>query len=141
MALKANQVIVRTLCNEQKMGGMCRQAARTCPVGQLDRVAAHGPRLDLGHVQVAQRKDAERLEQLPRALHDREHHRRLEALSRRLGCISVDGFNSTHMVRILDKAGDLWVQHEQRRECSSLPSDIVEAEKVNKTAHRGWVLT
>ena len=53
-------------------------AARTCTVGELDRIAAHGARLDLSHVQVAQRKHAQRLEQLPRALHDREHHRRLE---------------------------------------------------------------
>jgi hypothetical protein len=39
---------------------------------------AHGPTLNLGHVNVSQRKDAERLEQLPRALLETEHDAGLE---------------------------------------------------------------
>jgi hypothetical protein len=43
---------------------------------------AHGPALYLGHVNVAQRKHAQRLEQLPRALLQAEHDARLERLGR-----------------------------------------------------------
>ena len=62
----------------------------TCPVCQLDGVATHGPALNLRHVQIPDRKHAERLEQLACAVGHREDHAGLEDGSPQPRCASQD---------------------------------------------------
>ena len=63
---------------------------RTCSICQLDGVAAHGPALNLSHVQIPYRKHAQRLEQLAGAVRHREHHAGLEDGSPQPRCVPQD---------------------------------------------------